>query len=78
MPEMGFGVEETFQRFFLTLTPMFSQHIKLLGGPPDRFFSDHLEEKCGPGENRKKKKKFFLIFFFTSSLIGFIGTVVKF
>lgn len=33
-----FGVEETFQRFFLTLTPMFSPHIKLLGGP-QLFFS---------------------------------------
>lgn len=45
MPEMGFGVEETFQRFFLTLTPMFSLHIKLLGGPPHRFFPDHREGK---------------------------------
>lgn len=38
IPKMGFGVEETFQRFFLTLTPMFFLHIKLLGGPPDCFF----------------------------------------
>lgn len=51
---MGFGVEGTFQRFFLTLTPMFFLHIKLLGGPPDCFFSDHLEEKCGPGDNHAK------------------------
>lgn len=54
MPEMGFGVEETFQRFFLTLTPMFFLNIKLLGGPPDCFFPDHLEEKCGLGQNREK------------------------
>lgn len=69
MPEMGFGVEETFQRFFLTLTPMFSQHIKLLGGPPDRFFSDHLEEKCGPGENRKKRSCFFFLFCFLHQVL---------
>lgn len=54
MPEMGFGVEETFQRFFLTLTPMFFLDIKLLGGPPDCFFLDHLEEKCGLGKNSEK------------------------
>lgn len=38
IPKVGFGVEETFQRFFLTLTPMFLLHINLLGGPPDCFF----------------------------------------
>lgn len=38
-------VEGTFQKFFMTLTPMFFLHIKLLGGPQDYFFSDHLEGK---------------------------------
>lgn len=31
------GVGETFQRFLLTLTPMFSPHIKLFGGLPLSF-----------------------------------------
>lgn len=44
--KMGFGVEETFQRFFLTLTPMFSLHIKLLGGPPDCFLLTTLRKNA--------------------------------
>lgn len=60
MPEMGFGVEETFQRFFLTLTPMFSQHIKLLGGPPDRFFLTTLRKNVVPEKIVQKVFCFFL------------------
>lgn len=48
IPKMGFGVEGTFQRFFLTLTPMFSLHIKLLGGPPDYFFLTTLRKNAVP------------------------------
>lgn len=48
---------------------MFFLHIKLLGGPPD-FFSDHLEEKCGPGDNHAKAfaKLYLFQLFLNSSL----------
>lgn len=71
MPEMGFGVEESFQRFFfifLTFTPMFFLRIKLLGGPSDCFFPDHLQEKCGRGDNGAKIFIFFLLFKISKSL----------
>lgn len=58
IPKMGFGVEGTFHRFFMTLTLMFFLHIKLLGGPLDCFFPNHLEEKCGPGDNHAQMSGF--------------------
>lgn len=69
MPEMGFGVEETFQRFFLTFTPMFFLHIKLLGGPSDCFLPDHLQEKCGRGDNGAKIFSFVFLFFLNFQIL---------
>lgn len=54
IPKMGFGVEGTFQTFFMTLTPMFSLHIKLLGGPQNCFFLTTLRKNVVLGDYHTK------------------------